>query len=207
VTIDADRYLVGLLFPQLTSDDLQMHPLDLGVALHAGSSDVVAIDAGRGVLVRQDIVGGVTASTYGSDDEASPKETVSVDRLRVILQDVSLANRPELGNLGPLLVAGAAKRGNIHHVGASILVAGWQDVVFSMTGRAIGREVFALSKGSAVEASLKFFHRLVVAHAAVHRRETIFMREILDVGVFVARDTSDVDVNGIGKVSLVHIER
>jgi hypothetical protein len=62
-----------------------MHPFDLGVALHAGSSDVVAIDAGSGVLMGQDVVGCVTAGTNGSDDEASSKEAVTVDRLRVIL--------------------------------------------------------------------------------------------------------------------------
>jgi hypothetical protein len=112
-----------------------------------------------------------------------------------------------LGNFGPLFVAGAAKRGNIHHVGTRILVTGWQDVVFSVAGGAVRCEVPALLKGLSMEASVEFRDGLVVAHAAVHRRQSIFMRKLLDVGVLVTGDTSDVAVNGIGKGSFVHIER
>jgi hypothetical protein len=49
--------------------------------------------------------------------------------------------------------------------------------------------------------------RLVVAHAAVYRGQSVFMRKLLDVGIFVARDASDIAVYGTGKGAAVHIQR
>jgi hypothetical protein len=56
VTIDATRYLVWLLLPEFTPDDLKMDLLDLCVALHAGVGYVVSMDRRCWVLMRKDIV-------------------------------------------------------------------------------------------------------------------------------------------------------
>jgi hypothetical protein len=145
VTIDADRNLVRLLFPQLATDDFQMYLLDLSVTLHTGGRDVVAIDAGLGVLMRQDVVRRVTTGAHSGDNQASPVEAVTMDGLRIILEDVVLAYRTELGDFRSFLVARSTKGRNVHHVRSSILIAGRTNIVFSMTGGAVGRQVSSLS--------------------------------------------------------------
>ena len=88
-----------------------MDLLDLCVTLHTSRCDVVTIDAGCRVLMRQDVMGCVATGTDSGDNQAPPVETVSVDGLRIVLQNVVLANRAELGDLSSLLVAGSTKGG------------------------------------------------------------------------------------------------
>ena len=117
----------------------------------------------------QDVMGRVATGTNGGDNQASPVETVTVDGLRIILQNVVLANRAELGNLSSLLVAGSTKGGNIHHIRPGILIAGRKNVVFSVTRHAVGRKVSSLSQGVTVKASLELRYSIVVAGTAVDR--------------------------------------
>jgi len=73
VAVDAAGYLMRLLFPEFSSDHLQMHLLNLRVTLHAGVCDVIPVDGGGGILVRQNIMGIVAARADCSHDQ-SPSE-------------------------------------------------------------------------------------------------------------------------------------
>jgi hypothetical protein len=150
VTIDADGYLVRLLFPELTLDDLQMDLFDLSVTLHASVGDVIAVDAGAGIFVRQNVMGGMTARANGGDDEASLEETITMDGLGVIFQNMTFVNGTELRDLGPLLVAGAAKGGDAHHISATSFVDSGKDIVLSVAARAVGGEISAFLESFSV---------------------------------------------------------
>jgi hypothetical protein len=81
VAVDAAGNLMRSLFPQLSSDHLQMHLLNLRVALHACVCDVIPVDGGGGILMRQNIMGIVAARADCGHDQSPSEETVSMDRL------------------------------------------------------------------------------------------------------------------------------
>ena len=111
-----------LFFPELAFDDLQMDLFDLSVTLHAGRGDVVAIDAGSRVFVRQNVMGGMAARANGGDNETSLEETITVDGLGVIFQNMAFVDGTELRDLRPFFVARAAKGGDVHHIGPAPLI-------------------------------------------------------------------------------------
>ena len=176
-----------------------MDLLDLSVTLHTSGGDVVAIDAGCWVLMGQDVMGCVATGTNGGDNQAPSVETVTVDGLRIVLQNVALANRAELGDFCSLLVTGSAKGGNIHHIRPGLLIAGRKDVVFSVTRRAVGCKIPSLSQGFTVKTPLELRHGIVVAGTAVNQSQTVLVWEFLDLRVFVARNASNVSMDGIGE--------
>jgi hypothetical protein len=96
VAIDADRDLVRLFLPQLPVDDFGVDLFDLCVTLHTCGGDIVAIDTGLRVFVGQDVVGSVATGADRGDDQAPFEETVTMDRLRIIFENVVFANRAEL---------------------------------------------------------------------------------------------------------------
>jgi hypothetical protein len=96
MAIDADGDLVRPFLPQLAMDDFDVDLFDLCVALHTGGSDIVAIDAGLGVFVGQDVVGSVATGADRGDDQSPFEETVTMDRLRIVFQNVVFANRTKL---------------------------------------------------------------------------------------------------------------
>jgi len=59
MAVHAGRQHIGLLFPQLTTNGLAVHNLDLRVAFRAGSGNVPAIDRRSRVGMGQDRVRGV----------------------------------------------------------------------------------------------------------------------------------------------------
>jgi hypothetical protein len=148
-----------------------MDLFDLSVTLHTGRGYVVAIDAGIRVLVRQNVMGGMAARANGGDDEASFEQTITMDGLGVIFQNMAFVDGdgPELRNLRSFFVAIAAKSGDVHHIGATLVVFGGKDVVLSVAGRATGCEISALLMSLPVQTSIEFRYRFIMTHAAVDR--------------------------------------
>jgi hypothetical protein len=92
MAIDTDRQLMRLFFPELAFDNLHVHFFYLRVTLHAGRSNVSLMDGRPGVLVRKDVVRFVAAGTHGCYGQSAPEQPVAVDRLRVVFQDIVLAD-------------------------------------------------------------------------------------------------------------------
>ena len=114
VALDAGRDLVRLLLPQPSLDHLDVHLLDPGVALHAGAGHVVAVDAGIGVVVLEDVVRGVAGGAHRGDGQPLLEEALAVDRHGEVLQDPILRDVVLQGDLGALAVAAAAEQRDVH---------------------------------------------------------------------------------------------
>ena len=78
VEVDAGGDLVRLLLPQPALDALAVHLFDLSVTDGAGAGDVVSVNAGARVGVRQDVVGGVARRTDGGHRQPLLEEAGAV---------------------------------------------------------------------------------------------------------------------------------
>ena len=71
--------------------------------------------------------------------------------------------------------------------------------MFAVASRAVGCQKLPVLKGPSVETSVEFVDGVAVAHAAVDRSQMIFVRELLDHRLFVARNAPYVSMDGIGE--------
>jgi len=90
VAIHARRQRVCFFLPQLSTDDLAMHNLNLSVAFRTCSSDVAARDGRSRIGVRKNGMRRVAGNTVGRDNEALLEQGLPMDTLREILQDMVL---------------------------------------------------------------------------------------------------------------------
>jgi hypothetical protein len=86
VTIHADRYHIRPLTPQAAVYHLAVHLLDLRVALLAGLTDVIAVNARCRVGVREDLVRRVTRRADRGDRQTLPEQTFAMYGERVVLE-------------------------------------------------------------------------------------------------------------------------
>jgi hypothetical protein len=78
MTVDTGGDLVRLLLPQTALDYLEVYFLDPSVALRTGARDVVHVDAGARVRMRQDEVRSVTRRAHRGDRQTLLIEAPSV---------------------------------------------------------------------------------------------------------------------------------
>src|SRR5271165_2607596 len=83
---------VGLFFPELSTNRLAVDYFDLRVAFGACTGNVLAIDRGSGVGVRQYGVGGMAGGASGSDRQSLLHQRLAVDALGVVLENIVLGN-------------------------------------------------------------------------------------------------------------------
>lgn len=86
VTIHADRYHIRPLTPQAALYHLAVHLLDLRVALLAGLTDVIAVNARCRIGVREDLVRRVTRRADRGDRQTLPEQTFAMYGERVVLE-------------------------------------------------------------------------------------------------------------------------
>jgi hypothetical protein len=98
MTVDAGRYHIRLLTPQAALYHLAMYLLDLRVALLAGLTDVVAVNAGRRMGVWQDLVRCMTRRTDRCHGQSLTEQTFTMYGKRVVLKDAVLMNVVGAGN-------------------------------------------------------------------------------------------------------------
>ncbi len=87
VAVHTGGDLVGFLLPEPSLDDLDVDLLDAGVALGAGGSHVVPVDAGTRIGVGEDVVGRVTGGAHRRHGQPRPVQPVPVDGHGVVLED------------------------------------------------------------------------------------------------------------------------
>ena len=85
MTVDAGRYHVRLLPPQAALNHLAVHLLDLRVALLAGLTNVVAVNAGCPIGVWQNLVRCVTGGADRSDSQALAEQAFTMYRTYIRL--------------------------------------------------------------------------------------------------------------------------
>jgi hypothetical protein len=104
VAIHTCRDLMGLFFPESPLDDLNVHLFDAGVALCTGGGHLIPGDAGSGIGMGEDVVGGVAGSTNRRHAQTGPEEAIPVDGHGVVLQDPVLGDVPGPSHRSPLTV-------------------------------------------------------------------------------------------------------
>src|SRR5437660_1570866 len=114
MAIDASGNDVGLLFPQLATNHLAVHDLDLRMALRARLRDVLLCDGGSRIGVGKDKVRCMAARADGRDCETTLVEAFTMDAVHVVAEDVVLRNVPRQLDWGALLVTTAAELGHLH---------------------------------------------------------------------------------------------
>ena len=117
MTIDTDRYLSRLLLPQLSFHDLLVDFLDLRVALDTGIRNILLVDFGVGILMRQDVMRAVAAGANRGDNQTPLEEPLAVNGHGVVADDVLLVQFVARRHLGAFFMTAAARRGDIHDVG------------------------------------------------------------------------------------------
>ena len=122
MTVDAARDDVWLFFPQFTFDDFQMHTLNFNVTLGAGVGDICPINRRFRIFVWQDIMRGMATGAHCSYKQATPKQAVTMNGLRVVFERMALRNVTELRDLRSILMAGATKSRNVHGVGFGLRI-------------------------------------------------------------------------------------
>ena len=97
-----------------------------------------------------------------SHDKPALEQSFSMDTLRIIGQNIMLWNVVDTGNRSAFSVAFAAENRDVHLVGAGIDVAGWKDVVITMTFAASGGIGSPTFQGSAVNSLIKFSKSVIL---------------------------------------------
>ena len=178
VAIHADRNFVRLLFPEFSPNDFLVDLLDLAVTLLAGLDDVVAVDAGFGVVGVTNVMRRVAVGTDGGDDEALFVETLTVDRFGIMAQDAVLRDVVLPSNLCAFFVAATAHERDIELGNSRLGIAGREDVVFTMAIPAFWSKFLAGVGQFTVKALMIDFRDLVVTKAAIDRLEVFGVREV-----------------------------
>ena len=133
VAVDTGRDLVRFFSPQASFDHFAMHAVDLPVTGCAGCRHVLRVDARARILVRQDVVRGVAGCADRGYAQSLAKQTGTMDRERIVLENVILGDLASLGNLRSLLVTLAAQEWNVNDVRPTPLVPLRQDPVCAVT--------------------------------------------------------------------------
>jgi hypothetical protein len=126
--------------------------LDLRMTLLAGGSDVVFVDAGPGVGVGKDKVGGVAGGADGGDRQALAVEPLAVDAHGVVLENLILPDVVGPGDFRSLLMTATAEDRDVHHCGWRTGTDRAEDLMLPMTIGAARRHGVASLRGLAVQA-------------------------------------------------------
>src|SRR5208282_96494 len=197
---------VGLLFPELATNDLAVNGLDLRVAPGAGGGDVLAIDRGCWIGMGQYQVRGVAGGAIRSHRQALLQQGLSVDALGVVLQNIVLANLAITGDGCSFAMALAANVGNFERRYGRVRVFHRNNVVVPMTIHAVGRQRIAARNRLPVERPGMLLLLGAVAGAALYRRRR-FVGKIFSFEVGVASRAAEAAVHGGGKFLAVYVER
>ena len=92
MAIHARRQDVSFFLPQLTPDHLLMDSFDLDMAPRACSCNILPSDGRPAIGVRENKVGRVTGRAVGRDNKACPEQSLPVNTLRVIVNDIGLVD-------------------------------------------------------------------------------------------------------------------
>jgi hypothetical protein len=209
VTVVAGGNGSGFLFPELTPDNLDMHLLDAGVAGGTGGGDVARGDGGAGVRVRQDHVVAVTVVAGGSNDQAAPEQSLAVDALGIIAQDIVFRDIVNPGDGGAFPVAFPAENRNVHLVSAGVYVRGRQDVVITVTFGAGGRVGCVSLQGAAMDAGQELLVRVFMTDPAGDLFQFLFLLGVQEVltDILMAVHAVEIPVHGAGEAVEIDKDR
>ncbi|MBM4162212.1 MAG: hypothetical protein FJ217_14080 [Ignavibacteria bacterium] len=102
---------MSLLLPELAFDQFPVHRFNLRVALRTGFRDVAPRNRRSRISMRENAMRSVARCTIRGDNEPFTQQSLPVNALRKILQDVVCMDSPLQHDGGALTVAPAAKKG------------------------------------------------------------------------------------------------
>jgi len=207
VTVGAGRYGTGFSFPELSLDDFEMDFFNPGMAFGACCGDVQRRDGRSGIRVGENEMIAVAVVTGSRDDQPALEQSLSMDTLGIIGQNVVLWNVVNAGYGGSLPVTFAAEDRDVHLVGARIDGAGGQHTVVAMAFAAVWSIGSSSFQSSAMNSSIKFFVRFVMADSAVDSLESFRMGKVIHICVLVAVNTFNLTMYRGGIAFEIHIER
>ena len=186
VAIHAGRNHVLLFFPEFATDHLAMHRLNLGVALGASLGDVLLGDGRARIRVGQNEMRRVAAVTDSRDREAALEQSLTVDTVHVVAEDVVLGDVAREADWGTFTMATATELRHFHGGGGRAGRGGALDVVSSVAILAGGSEFVATFHCPSVEAFGVLGLLVGVAGSAVDRGEFVGVRQLLGIHAGVA---------------------
>jgi hypothetical protein len=154
VTVDTDRYFIGLFLPEFSLDDFGVHGFNLAVAFLAGFGHVVFVYGGVLVGVGKHIVGGVAIGANRGYSQAFMEQPLAVNTQRIMGKNTVLGDIVTAIDFGPLFMAFAAHIRNIE--------LGYPGIP------ALRRQFDSLSHLLTMQASGVSFGDIIVTYAAIH---------------------------------------
>jgi hypothetical protein len=155
----------------------------------------------------KDKVVAVTVVAGGGHDQALLEQSLAVNALGIIRQDVSFRNVVHTGDRGSFPVAFSAENWDIHFVCSGLDVGVRKDIVISVT-LAAGRGIWSPAFQSlSVDSGKKFLTRSIMADPAVDSFEPFGVGELLDFCIHVAGCAVQVFVDRFRKFIKVYVKR
>jgi hypothetical protein len=113
---------MGLLLPKFAADHLLVYGFYLSVAFRARLGDVLLGDGRARVGVRQYKVRCVTTRAHCRYRQAALEQTLAMNALRIIAQDVTLGNVMRQADRRTLVMTPAAQNRHLHRCGTGFRI-------------------------------------------------------------------------------------
>jgi hypothetical protein len=170
MAIHAGRDHVWLLLPQFSLDHFAVDKFDLGVTVGASFRDVLFGNGRAGVRVRQNKVCSVTASADRRNNQPTTEQSLAMNAIHVIAQDVGLWDLMCQMDRGTFAVAISAQAGNLHGRSGRPKRRRTQHIMRTMAGLAEGSQAIAALSGLPMKtlSVLRLLGRMT--GPAIHRR-------------------------------------
>ncbi len=95
----------------------------------------------------------VTGGAHSRHPQALFEQALAVDGKRVVGEDLVLGDLPSLGDLGALLMTGAAQRRDIHRLRRRPMIQTGEDIVHTVTVGAVRRQLISLHCSTGMDGS------------------------------------------------------
>ncbi len=207
-SLQTGSFLRGVGHPR-GMDALGEQLVDAPMALRAGPGDVGAVHGRPRVGGRKLPVGGVAVRAVGRDGEAGLHQSLAVDALQVVFDDVLLGPLVAHGGLLSRAMAPGAERRHVAREGRRVRVGLAERPVGAVAVAALGRVRVAPRKELAVRALAVLLDGRGMTDGAIDfgRHRAARARRVGRVAAGVALDAGDPGVARVRQLVLVREER
>ena len=179
MAIHARRQHVGLFFPHLALDDFPVNDFNLRVTLRTGFCYVLPRDRRKRIRVRQDGMGGMAGCAVRRDNQAFFQQALPVDAFREIFENMILMNGVASRYRRSFLVTFPTEERHLHGRYRRPRISRRYDFMRSVTVLAVRRKGISTTDGFSMQRLCVKLLLLVVAGAAIHRRNVVIMWKFL----------------------------
>jgi hypothetical protein len=210
MAVRACGYSAGFLLPKFSADNALVDVFDARMTLHARGGDVAPGNRGFRFGVGKDQVAAMATGAGRRYGQALFEQTLAVDTLAVVLDDVVLGNPVGARHRRPLAVAAPARVGDPHLIGGGCGVRDREyvvDVCARVAINAAGSVRVVTIERLSVDTRIEVQLDIVVAVAAIDARESLLVRKIFDIGILMTVYAVQLAVNGLQEYGILDVKR